>query len=73
MKREDKYSCIVGSGAKRMKHGSYACVYRDNRGNGKYAFRGDIQRVDATGVHRLRRWFNSYEAALRWVKGNDRK
>lgn len=65
---------IIGSGAKRLRHGTYKTVYRDNHGKGKngkiyYGYRAEIQTVSASGVVRLRAWFRSYDAAKRWING----
>lgn len=58
---------IIGSGAKRMRHGTYRSVYRDNRGGGAMYYRGEVQTCDARGVTRIRRWFRTYEEAMNWI------
>lgn len=63
---------IIGSGAKRTRHGSYKTVYRDNHGRDKngnirYGYRGEIQTVCTSGVVRKRAWFKTYEDAWKWV------
>lgn len=60
---------IIGSGAKRLRHGTYRTAYKCSRGHGKYAFRGEIQSVDTRGVIRLRKWFKTLEEAWRWAHG----
>lgn len=60
-------SCIIGSGAKRIRHGSYAVVYLDNKGGGKKYWRAEIQTINAGGVVRLRKWFREREDAVAWL------
>lgn len=61
---------IIGSGAKRIRHGSYATAYRDNRGNCRFGYRGEIQTCDTRGITRLRKWFSTYEEAYNWAHAN---
>lgn len=59
----------IGSGAKRLRHGVYRTVYMDNRGKGRKFWRAEIQRLDTTGIVRLRKWFKEYKDARNWVDG----
>lgn len=62
---------IIGSGAKRLRHGTYRTVYLSSRGRGKpKAWRAEIQTVNAGGVVRLRGWFPTYEDARAWLDGH---
>lgn len=58
---------IIKSGAKRLRHGSYATAYRDNHGKGRYAYRGEVQRIDTRGLVRIRKWFNNFQDAWDWA------
>lgn len=60
---------IIGSGAKRLHHGSYRTAYKDNHGNGRVAYRGEIQAIDTRGVTRIRKWFKTFQEAYRWAHG----
>ena len=60
---------IIGSGAKRIRHGSYKSVYLDNNGKGYHYWRAEYQRISAGGVVRLRKWFKNKDDAYRWLKG----
>lgn len=66
-------SHIIGSGAKRLRHGTYKCVYKDHHGtkNGcrHYGWRGEIQTINAGGCVRIRSWFKTREAACAWING----
>lgn len=50
---------IIGSGAKRMRHGYYSCVYLCSRGRAKPKryWRAEFQGINAGGAFRLRKWF----------------
>lgn len=63
---------IIGSGAKRMRHGSYCCIYTDNHGRTRsgrirYGIRAEIQTANAGGCVRLRKWFKYRADAERWL------
>lgn len=65
---------IIGSGEKRLRHGTYKTAYRDNHGKDKngsirYGFRGEVQTINAGGVVRIRAWFKTYDEARRWLNG----
>ena len=60
---------IIGSGAKRLRHGSYRSIYLDNHGLGRRMWRAEYQAVNAGGVVRLRRWFADRELAVKWLNG----
>lgn len=61
---------IIGSGAKRMKHGAYKVCYRCLRYQGCYMYRAEIQTITAGGAFRKRKWFKTYDEGIRWLNGN---
>ncbi len=68
--REDTQ--IIGSGAKRARHGTYASIYLDNHGrtrsgSPRWNWRADYQTITASGVVRLRKWFKSRKDAENWL------
>ncbi len=62
---------IIGSGAKRMRHGYYSCVYLCSRGRAKTKryWRAEFQGINAGGAFRLRKWFHTREDGERWLGG----
>ena len=65
---------IIGSGAKRARHGSYCSIYVDNRertrsGNIRWGLRAEFQTITAGGAVRLRKWFKHRADAERWLGG----
>lgn len=65
-------SQIIGNGAKRMRHGSYCCIYTDNHGRTRsgrirYGIRAETQTANAGEYVRLRKWFKNRKDAENWL------